>query len=110
MADSFSRMATRTCSVKRSPSIVNGKRGIPEVIHADIPCTPLDPISRELAQRYLLQTPVDMYVTYLNADYDIDEGDFLVMDGMDLPVKAASKWDFRNAKHLEVVVEKQKNG
>ena len=61
---SFRRMATVTASTKRNPALVSGKRGAPVANLTGVKCTPLDPISAELANRLELETPHELLVAF----------------------------------------------
>jgi len=60
----FRRMATVTASTKRNPALVSGKRGAPVANLSGVKCTPLDPISAELANRLELETPHELLVSF----------------------------------------------
>ena len=60
----FKRMATVTASTKRNPAITSGKRGAPVANLTGVKCTPLDPISEDLANRLELETPHELLVSF----------------------------------------------
>lgn len=62
----FARIATETATTKRSPGIVDGKRGDPVENLVDLTCTPLDPVDPEVRQRLGLNTPHEVLETYLD--------------------------------------------
>lgn len=58
------RLLKVEASTKRSPAVTAGKRGTPVVNLAGIYCTPLDPLTADLAQRVGLDTPHELLQTY----------------------------------------------
>lgn len=58
--------ATQTASTKRSPAIVNGKRGAPATNLASVKCTPAYPASADVAQRAGLDTPHELLQVYVD--------------------------------------------
>ena len=60
------RMCTKTATTKRSPAVSGGKRGVPVTKLFDLRCTPLDPLTAELAQRVGLDTPHELLQTYVD--------------------------------------------
>ena len=51
------RLLTVTATTKRTPAMVNGKRGAPTTHLTGVRCMPLDPASPDIAQRAGLNTP-----------------------------------------------------
>lgn len=107
---SFARLATVTASTKRSGGIVDGLEvGYTENI-ASLSCLPLDPVDPDIAQgledlsfRELLQTAVEKGL-------DIVEGDILVVDTVEYPIRAVADWYWRpdDADYLMLYLEKPK--
>lgn len=60
------RLCTVTATTKRNPTVTAGKRGAPVAKLADLRCTPLDPLTAELAQRVGLDTPHELLQTYVD--------------------------------------------
>ncbi len=106
---SFTRMATVTASTKRSPSMASGKRGARTENIASLVCTPLDPVSAELALRIGLETPHELLQTIVDAALDIVEGDELVVSGTDYPIKAVENWDWKGSDFRLLILEDLKN-
>lgn len=89
---SFARAANVTASTKRPPTISGGKRGAPATNIESLSCTPLDPISPELAQRLALDTPHELLQTFVDTALDIREGDILVVSSTEYPIRAVGDW------------------
>lgn len=66
----FARMASVTCSTKRSPAVTSGKRGTPTTKLASLTCTPLDPVSSETAVYLNIKTPYTTRQTIISDDTD----------------------------------------
>jgi hypothetical protein len=92
---SVARLATVTASTKRSPGVSGGKRGTPALNIASLKCTPLDPVQAETAFRAGLESPFGLLGTFVDADLDIIQGDILVVDEIEYPIKALEKWGWR---------------
>ncbi|MDD2921789.1 MAG: hypothetical protein PHQ36_05830 [Anaerolineales bacterium] len=65
---SMRRMCSTTASTKRSPAVVGGVRGDPEVKLTGIKCAPLDPVSQResLALRNVTQAPYELLKTIMD--------------------------------------------
>jgi len=57
------RVMNQAASTKRSPAMVNGKRGTPAAHLSGLRCSPLDPVAPDLAQRMGLNTPHELLET-----------------------------------------------
>lgn len=91
--NAFQRMAVIDASTKRA-QIVSGQRGEPVMHIASLRCTPLDPVSSDLAQRVGLDSPYELLQT-MTEETDVREGDVLVVDGVDYPIRAVGDWTWR---------------
>jgi hypothetical protein len=107
---SFGIHATVTASTKRNPSISGGKRGTPTTNISSLSCTPLDPVTPEIATRAGLNTPYEALETYVDADLDIIEGDILIVDTSEYQIKAVAEWGWRHgeSEYLQLVLEELK--
>ena len=92
---SFARLATVTASTRRSPAVSGGKRGAPTTNITSLDCTPLDPVQAETAFRAGLESPFGLLGTFVDADLDIIQGDILVVDGTEYPIKALEPWGWK---------------
>lgn len=89
---SFNHLATVPCSTKRA-DITAGKRGDPIAELSGLCCTPLDPVDGEIAARAGLETPVEVWQTFISGNHDIVSGDFLTVSNVDYPIRAV--WDYQ---------------
>lgn len=106
---SFTRMATVTASTKRSPSISSGKRGARTTNIASLVCTPLDPVTAELALRIGLETPYELVQTLVDGGLDIDEGDVFVVSSDEYSIRAVEDWDWGSSDFKLLIMEELKN-
>jgi hypothetical protein len=88
----FSLFATVTASTKRTPAVSSGKFGAATSSVASLSCTPLDPLTPEIAMRAGLDTPYEGLQTFTEGGLDIVEGDILTVSGKDYPIKAVGDW------------------
>lgn len=106
---SYARRAAITASTKRSPAIVNGKRGAAATHLTNLSIWPLRPVSPDMAERVGTNAPHELRVTSLttnDAPPDIREGDILVVDGVEYPVKTVASWLWRLSSYrTEIIVE-----
>lgn len=110
---SFDRLAKVSASTKRQPPMVGQKRGaaVPHLEH--LRCTPLDPAETEKARdvafrlRQVLKSPFELLQTITEAK-DIVEGDVLVVNDREYPIRAVSKWEWRGTSYYTLLVEDSK--
>ena len=107
MTSSFTRLASVTASTKRA-AVSSGKRAAPSENIASLSCTPLDPASEEIRQRFGLNTPHDLLQTFTEGGLDIVEGDVLVVGSTEYPIKAVSPWTFGGSSYKHIIVEELK--
>lgn len=88
----MNRFLTVAASTKRAPTVSGGKRGAPTTKLASLTVTPLDPVEAELRQRLALNTPHELLQTFCDGDLDIREGDWLVVDGEEYPIRDVEEW------------------
>ena len=104
----LARLATVTASTKRRPVISGGKIGLPTTHIASLKCTPLQPISPDVARRQTLNTPHEVAQTFVIGSPDIKVGDILVIETRDYPIKAVENWQnasIGKGEHLLLIVE-----
>lgn len=104
----FGRGATITASTKRSPAASGGKRGVPTTFIATLQCAPLDPVDPETRQRLAINTPHELLQTFVDAGLDILEGDILVVDSVDYPIRSAAQWSWRGSEFVHLIIEELK--
>lgn len=111
MSASFTRLAVVNASTKRPPAMSNGKRGEPAARLGLVKCLPLDTAEqqrvRDLAARLgmALDAPLDILQTMTEGSQDIKEGDVLVVDTKEYPIRAIDDWYWRGSKYLVLLVE-----
>lgn len=110
MSAGFTKMATVTASTKRSPAVSGGKRGAATENIASLKCTPLDPVTAEVAERFGLQTPHERLTCFTEGDLDILEGDILVVSSVDYPIKAVGEWTWPRSttEYKQLILEQLK--
>ncbi len=114
MSASFARLAVITASTKRPPAIgSDGRRGLPTARLGLVKCWPLDPAEqqrvRDLAARLgmALDAPLDVLQTMTDGNQDIKEGDILVVNSIEYPIRNVDDWYWRGSKYLVLLVEAQ---
>jgi len=102
---SFDKMATITASTKRSGGIVDGKETAYTENIASLKCLPLDPVSPDmilgiegLGWRETLQTTTE-------GDLDIIEGDLLIVDSDEYPIRAVAEWSWCGSEFKTIYIE-----
>ncbi len=112
MSLAFYRQATVQASTKRSPALTGrGRKKTPEPYLDDIRVTPLDPAETQQARetafrlRQVLDSAMEFLETYTEATNDIVEGDVLVVEGTDYPVRDVATWKWRTTVYLRLLVE-----
>jgi len=107
MSASFDRLLRVTCSTKRPPALSGGKRDEAAANLTGKLCTRFYPVTAETAIEAGLQTPHTVQQVYMDKDTDIRNGDYLTVDGVDYPVKAAFLWPWVDGEsYMHVVVDK----
>ena len=103
----FQHMATDTATVKRPPAMVSGKRGAPVVVEdLSLAILPLMPLDAQVRASIPLDTPHQLYVTYTEGEtIDLAEGDLLVVDSVEYPIRRIAKWPYGDIIYYEVIVE-----
>lgn len=109
MSSSFARKCTVTAATKRSPSLTAGKRGEPVPHLASLRCTPLDPTDQQARddvyrRRPQLQSSASLLETF-TAETDFREGDLLIVNGQEYPIRIVNVWEWRGATFRHLIVE-----
>ena len=105
------RFLTIPFSTKRFPAKVAGRQGeaVPHLVADGLYCAPLDPAENntvQLVQRPELDRQVDILETY-TPELDILEGDLLVVDGVEYPIRRMQRWHWRGSEvFLRLIVER----
>jgi hypothetical protein len=94
------RLMSQTASTKRAV-VVDGKSSAPVAYLADVPCMPIDPISfgetRDRLQSMGVDSPIALYQTVVEGDYDIVKGDDFSSGGVDYAVRDVDVWGIETA-------------
>lgn len=103
----FQHMCTATATVKRPPALAGGKRGAPVTVSgvslAIFPLMPLDP---QVRQSLALDTPHTLLMTYTEgSSINLSEGDLLVVEGVEYPVKRIARWPYDDFDYYEIIIE-----
>jgi len=106
----FTRMATVTASTKRPPALSSGVRGAATTNLSSLACLPLDPVDAELRARVAIDTPHELLQTFVQGGLDIEEGDILVVGGVDYPIRAVEDWTWPpdSEDYIRLIVEQLK--
>jgi hypothetical protein len=109
MSASFSKLATTTASTKRA-AYSSGKFTAPVTSIASLSCTPLVPVQQRTVATAGLETPVDMFETYVQGGLDIVAGDILLVGSIEYNVVWVGQWYWRPAatNTLQLVVQRMR--
>lgn len=107
---SFAKLATVTASTKRTGAVVDGLSGDPVAVETDFACTPLDPVTPDVAAMAGLEHFAEVLQTLCEGGLDILEGDQFIAGGVTYKVRAVAQWHWRpaDANTLHVFVEETK--
>jgi hypothetical protein len=102
---SFLKLATVTAITKRTPAMSGGKVAEPIVHVPQVRCTPIDPLTPEVATRLGLEAPYTGFQTFAAGEaLDIAAGDFLVANGRTYGIRAAGLWDWKPGEQYVALV------
>lgn len=102
------RMTTVEASTKRLPVVSGGKRGAAVTHLAKLQITPLEPVDAELRQRVdPLKAAHELHQAFADGAPDVRQGDILVVDSVEYPIRAAAAWSGRRP-CVHLVVEEVK--
>lgn len=101
------RQYAHIVATKRSHGVVDGKREAPSIHLQNLPSTDLYPVKpEELQSRFPDKAPETFRKIYVyGVELDIVEGDLLVKNNREYPIRSAAVWDLE----VEIVVEVLKN-
>lgn len=88
------RQMTVQASTKRNPT-VGGQRGVAVLEISSLMITPLDPVTIEILERMQLKGPIDILQCFTLGTHDIEEGDILVVDDEEYPIRGIAEWPQR---------------
>lgn len=115
MSASFRRLATVVASTRRPPAVADGKRGEAVTHLTELRCTPLDPADAamrgQLVEREVVKAGAKILQTMCESDLDIREGDILIVNGREYPIRSMGDWAWRGGDYKQLFVEElQKRG
>ncbi len=93
-----------TAMAKRG-AMVNGVRGAASIHVTDMVISALDPVTPEIAARVSTKAPTELLQVYVEGSPDLREGDMLVVNDRDYPIRSCAEWDWRGSRFLHLVVE-----
>lgn len=100
------KLATKTANTKRAPAAsVSGHVGEAVLYLSALRCTPLDQTVPDSLREAVINAPYAPLVTCIDGDYDIREGDVLVVDGVDYAIRVVRRFDWRDSEYRLLVVE-----
>lgn len=99
-------MATILVGLKRSPEVVAGARGEATLYRSDLRATPLCPVDGETRARVATDSAHTVYEAYVFDEVDIRNGDILISDGRDYPIRAVEPWQYAVPLGAAVVVRR----
>ena len=67
------------------------------------------PVDPEMRKRLDLNTPHTIYETYLHGELDIKNGDRLVVDSVEYPIRSVAPWPWGDDKFLHLILEDLSN-
>lgn len=93
MSASFDAQCTALLNTYRSPDLSADKRRGAHVLYLSaIACTPLYPLSGELALQATTSAPYKALETFCRGEHDIKNGDEVQIDERRYPVQAVEPW------------------
>lgn len=103
MSGSFSARATVAASTKRK-TLVSGMQGTPATNEAALYCWPLAPVDGETRTRNNLNTAFQWWQTFIEGDYDILNGDRLVIGAAEYEIERCEAWPWRDTTRFRLFV------
>lgn len=112
---SLTKLLSTTAVVKRYTAVGGVRTGSTETLIAALPITPLTSIDYNTAQRVstthrpMLQSPYKFKMVLFEGDRDIKQGDFMVIDGINLAVRHIEQWPYitPNEKRMVAILESE---
>lgn len=91
MSLSFNKFLVKSATTKRQGDVSGGLSGDLETNLAELDCTPVDPVTPEVAQQYGLDRFASLHQTIIE-DADVEEGDKFIVDSTEYDVRAVGEW------------------
>ena len=107
---SFARMASVTATTQREGAPVAGIAAALADSVVDFKCTPLDPLTPEVAQMTGIGAFAELLQTFCEGGLDIKPKDTLITGGVTYYVRAVGEWYWRptDSNTLTIVLEEVK--
>jgi len=107
---SFALLADVTASTKRSGGISSGLEAAYAEEIISLQCLPLDPVTAEIAQGFENLSFREILQTQVEGGLDIVEGDLLVVDSVEYPIRAIEDrtWRPDGKNYMLLYLEKPK--
>ncbi len=99
------RLMPNLVETKRPPDVTDGRRAEPETFLTNVPCSNLFPVEAEVAQLLPNKSPKELLQTFVPGTYDVKEGDTLVFDSRDYPIRAAAEWALNTKSVTHLILE-----
>jgi hypothetical protein len=106
MTASFERMCSVSSYTRRQGAVSYGLAGDMATNIAALDCTPIDPVTPELAQTAGLEAWVGLYQTMVEGGLDIARGDQFVAGGVVYKVRAVADYEWGPDVTTLVILEK----
>jgi hypothetical protein len=106
--DTVAFFLTITVSVERPPAIVGGKRSATPTALNNIKASPLFPITADIQERVLLETPHERLQCFVEGGHAIKEGNTLVHTGARYAISAVEDWPQNSSAFQVLIVEQAK--
>ncbi len=105
----FDKLATKVASTKRAPAPTAGKHvGAAVAYLSGLKCTPLDQTVPDSLREAVVNAPYAPLVTAVHGEHDIVEGDVLVVDGVEYPIRVVRRFDWKDSEYRLLVVEEKR--
>jgi len=101
-------MMSKRVRITRPSAIVNKVRGEPDVIYVEVPCTNLLPVSADILVRMPDKVASELLQVFIGGDYEIREGDSIIVDGAPYVIRTSDPWPLRDRKLILLVVDNTK--
>lgn len=88
-------MMSQKLQALRPGPVLGGKRGSYTTVHSDVPCTNLLPVSSDIAVRMPDRVANELLQVFVPGNYEILEGDQIVLEDSSYPVRASDVWPLR---------------
>ncbi len=99
----FEAFTNKVASTKRET--MTGGLGAKTEHLVGVPCTALLDLDDQTRQRPDLKTYYRLWQVYVAGVHEIANGDFLVLDGKEYPVRDAKPWNFGGIEAMRLIVE-----